>query len=155
MALSTSIRRSRIAQFGGVTLGALAVLLPATTPAADIFWSGGAGTYNNAAAWGGVIPGVTDKAINDNGTANAVQINIGDPDWIVNGLFAGRSTGNGAFVQNGQTVYLTNVTGRGAVRLGVGPGRTGSYTLNDGNLNYTGEFNVGELGSASLTIRRK
>ncbi|HEX5220075.1 MAG TPA: autotransporter-associated beta strand repeat-containing protein [Verrucomicrobiae bacterium] len=152
MALSTSIRRSRIAQFGGVTLGALAVLLPATTPAADIFWSGGAGTYNNAAAWGGVIPGVTDKAINDNGTANAVQINIGDPDWIVNGLFAGRSTGNGAFVQNGQTVYLTNVTGRGAVRLGVGPGRTGSYTLNDGNLNYTGEFNVGELGSASLTI---
>src|SRR5688572_30481651 len=80
MALTTSIRGGRIALLGGVTLGALAFLLPAT--AADIFWSGGTGTYNNAAAWGGVIPGLTDKAINDSGAGNAVQINVGDPDWI-------------------------------------------------------------------------
>lgn len=152
MALSTSNRGSRIARLAGITLGALAVLLPATTPAADISWSGGSGTYNNPAAWGGVIPGVTDKAINDSGAANAVQVNVGDPDWIVNGLFAGRSAGNGAFVQNGQSVYLTNATGRGAIRLGVAPGRSGAYTLNGGNLNYSGDFNVGELGSASLTV---
>jgi len=133
-------------------LCALAVLLPATTPAADIFWSGGNATYNTPAAWGGSIPGLADKAINDSGAANAVLINPGDPDWIVNGLLAGRSTGNGAFVQNGQSVYLTNVTGRGAVRLGVAPGRSGSYTLNGGALNYTGDFNVGELGTATLNV---
>ena len=149
---ATSIRSSGIARLGGATLCALAVLLPATTPAADIFWSGGTGSYNNAAAWGGVIPGFADKAINDSGAANAVQINLGDPNWIVNGFLAGRSTGNGAFVQNAQSVYLTNVTGRGAVRLGIAPGRSGSYTLNGGDLNYTGEFNVGELGNASLTL---
>lgn len=135
-----------------ITLAALAFLPSQSLHATDYFWSGATGTYNNPAAWGGIVPGVADKAINDNGAGNAVEINIGDPDWIVNGIMAGRSTGNGAFVQNGQALYLTNATGRGAVRLGVAPGLSGSYTINGGNLNYTGEFNVGELGSASLTV---
>jgi fibronectin-binding autotransporter adhesin len=135
-----------------ITLAALAFLPSQALQAADYFWSGATGTYNNPAAWGGTVPGVTDKAINDNGAGNAVQINIGDPDWIVNGIMAGRSAGNGAFVQNGQTVYLTNATGRGAVRLGVASGRSGAYTINDGALNYTGEFNVGELGTATLNV---
>lgn len=121
--------------------------------AVDRSWSGGAASYTNAANWtGGAVPGVADKAINDNGAGNAVQINVGDPDWIVNGISAGRSIGNGAFVQNGQNVYLTNAVGRGAVRLGVAPGRSGAYTINGGALNYTGEFNVGELGTATLNV---
>src|SRR6478735_3304272 len=121
--------------------------------AVDRNWSGGAASYTNAASWtGGVVPGSADKAINDSGAGNAVQINVGNPDWIVNGISAGRSTGNGAFVQNGQNVYLTNAVGRGAVRLGVAPGRSGAYTINGGALNYTGEFNVGELGTATLNV---
>jgi autotransporter-associated beta strand protein len=139
-------------RLSALTLAALAVWPAINSSAADYSWSGASGTYNNPTAWGGTVPGVLDKAINDNGAGNAVQINIGDPDWIVNGIFAGRSTGNGAFVQNGQSVYLTNAVGRGAVRLGVAPGRTGAYTLNDGALNYTGQFNVGELGTATLNV---
>jgi fibronectin-binding autotransporter adhesin len=135
-----------------ITLAALAFLPSQALQAADYFWSGATGTYNNPAAWGGTVPGVADKAINDNGAGNAVQINIGDPDWIVNGIMAGRSAGNGAFVQNGQTVFLTNAVGRGAVRLGVAPGRSGAFTINDGALNYTGEFNIGELGTATLNV---
>ncbi len=137
---------------GALTLATLALVPALTLSAADRFWSGGTGSYNNPAAWGGTVPGLGDVAINDSGAANAVQINLGDPDWILNGIFAGRSLGDGSFVQNGQTVYITNAVGRGAVRLGVAPGRSGNYTINGGNLNYTGEFNIGELGSASLTV---
>src|SRR5688572_4140235 len=114
-----SSRTSRISiRISTLSLALLAGGLATMTQAADILWTGGAASYTNAANWGGTVPGVLDKAINDNGVGNAVQINVGDPDWIVNGILAGRSAGNGAFVQNGQTVYLTNAAGRGAVRLG-------------------------------------
>jgi len=145
---------SRLSQLGKIGTLSVTLLAASTlfTKAAEIQWSDGTGSYNNAANWGGTVPGVADKAINDNGAGNVVQINIGDPDWIVNQIHAGRSAGNGAFAQNGQTVYLTNATGRGAVRLGVAANRTGAYTINGGALNYTGEFNVGELGSATLNV---
>ncbi len=133
-------------RLGVLTLATLALAPALTLKAADRIWSGGTGTYNNPAAWGGTIPGLGDVAINGSGTNNRVQINIGDPDWNVTRLRAGGSAGSGAFEQNGQTVFLTNNTGRGAVRLGVVPGNTGVYTLNGGTLNYSGEFNIGELG---------
>src|SRR5262245_47599601 len=73
--------------------------------AADISWTDGTASYTNAANWtGGVVPGTADNAINDNGSNNVVQINAGDPDWTLNGIRAGNSTGNGAFAQSGQTV---------------------------------------------------
>ncbi|MGC3959939.1 MAG: autotransporter-associated beta strand repeat-containing protein [Verrucomicrobiota bacterium] len=146
--------KSNLNRNGTKSLVAVALALANLSAlAVDRNWSGGTASYTNAANWtGGVVPGVADKAINDNGAGNAVQINVGDPDWIVNGILAGKSTGNGAFVQNGQNVYLTNATGRGAVRLGVAANRSGAYTLNGGALNYSGEFNVGELGTATLNV---
>jgi len=152
MKTSITSKRTGLSRLGVLTLATLAAWPATTSLATDYFWSGAAGTYNNPAAWGGTVPGVADKAINDNGAGNAVQINIGDPDWIVNGILAGRSAGNGAFIQNGQSVYVTNAVGRGAVRLGVNPGRTGAYTLNGGALNYTGDFNIGELGTATMNV---
>jgi autotransporter-associated beta strand protein len=144
---------SWLPQLGAATLITLAALLPNAVLAADINWSGGSASYTNAANWvGGVVPGSTDNAINDNGSGNAVQINAGNPDWIVNQIRAGNSIGNGAFVQNGQNLYLTNAAGRGAVRLGVAANRSGAYTINGGALNYSGEFNVGELGPATLNV---
>src|ERR1700730_8177033 len=59
------------------------------TRAADLSWSGGTGSYNNAAAWGGRVPGSGDNAINDSGSTNVVQINVGDPDWSVIDFRAG------------------------------------------------------------------
>lgn len=135
-----------------VLAAVLAQVVPSVN-AADRSWSGGTASYNTPANWtGGIVPGPADTAINDSGSSSAVQINGGDPDWIVNQIRAGNSVGNGAFVQNGQNVYLTNVVGRGAVRLGVTAGRSGAYTINGGTLNYSGEFNVGELGTATLDV---
>src|SRR5262245_17701827 len=85
--------------------GAVALCGTNGTLAADRFWSGAAASYTNAGSWtGGVVPGVLDNAINDNGTNNTVQINASNPDWTVGQIRAGNSVGNGAYVQNGQTV---------------------------------------------------
>ena len=104
------------------------------TRAADRFWSGGTASYTNAAAWSGTVPGSSDNAINDNGTNNVVQINVGDPDWTVNQIRAGNGAGSGAFVQNGQAVTLigTNIASPAFTtpfRLGIVAGGTGVYTL--------------------------
>ena len=146
-----------IYKVGALTLALLAAST-LVTRAADRFWSGGTASYTNAAAWGGTVPGSSDNAINDHGTNNVVQINVGDPDWTVNQIRAGNGAGSGAFVQNGQTVNLngTNVASSAFTtpfRLGIVAGGTGVYTLNGGSINYSnGGFNVGELGTGILNI---
>jgi len=138
-------------KFSALSLAALSVLPAVSSKAADYFWSGGTGTYNNAAAWAGTIPSTNDVAINNSGTNNVVQINIGNPDWTVSQIVAGSVANGGSFEQNGQTLTL-GATIR-ALRLGVVAGQTGVYTLNDGNINYgTGEFTVGELGTGVLNV---
>jgi len=115
--------------------------------AADRLWNGGTGSYNNPTAWGGAVPGPGDRAINASGVNNVVQVNIGDPDWSLMEI-QGR---NGSFEQNGQTIFLSG-TAR-LLRLGLGAGETGNFTLNGGNINFTnGQLNIGELGTASMTI---
>jgi autotransporter-associated beta strand protein len=137
------------------------VLLAASTQAADRFWSGGTVDYTNTTWTGGVVPGATDNAINDHGTANAVQISVGNPDWMVGQIRAGNSLGNGAFVQNGQTVTALGTNYNGPVisefftpfRLGIVAADSGIYTINGGTLNYgTGPLNVGEVGTGTLNL---
>jgi autotransporter-associated beta strand protein len=138
------------------------ILSAASTQAADKHWSAGTADYNNAANWSPAgIPGATDNAINDNGTANAVQISVGNPDWIVGQIRAGNSVGNGAFVQNGQTVTALGTNYNGPVisefftpfRLGIVAADSGVYTINGGTLNYgIGPLNVGEVGTGTLNI---
>jgi autotransporter-associated beta strand protein len=161
--MKTSIisKLGHISEIGALALAALA-LWPVATRAADIHWQGPTASYTNAADWvGGVLPGSGDNAINDNGTGNAVQINVGDPDWTVGQIRAGNSAGNGAFVQNGQTVTPLGTNYNGPVisefftpfRLGVVAADAGVYTLNGGTLNYgTGPFDVGEVGTGTLNI---
>lgn len=132
-------------------MATLAVSPTTVTQAADFFWSGNTGTYNNAANWGGAIPGASDNANNDNGATNVVQINLGDPDWTISDLSPGSTDStSGAFQQNAQTV-----TANGWFHLGAGPNSTGFYTLNGGTLNVlNGRLFLGEgPGSTSyLTI---
>ncbi len=145
-----------------LTATALAVLPSAATRAADISWNGGSASYTNAAHWvGGAVPGFADNAINDTTTNNLVQINVGDPDWTVGQIRAGNSAGNGAYVQNGQTVTVLGTNYNGPVisefftpfRLGIVAADTGVYTLNGGTLNYgTGPLHVGEVGTGTLNI---
>jgi len=160
--ISISSKVSRIPKVGASTLATLVVLLAFAAKAADIQWQGGTASYTNAADWvGGMVPGTNDNAINDNGTNNKVQINVGNPDWTVNQIRAGNGAGSGAFLQNGQNVNLTGTNLNGSVvsvyttpfRLGIVSNDTGVYTLNGGSINYgTGGFNVGELGTGILNI---
>ncbi|HYG22688.1 MAG TPA: autotransporter-associated beta strand repeat-containing protein [Verrucomicrobiae bacterium] len=133
---------------------ALAALLALTSSglvsqAADFFWSGGTGTYNNPAAWGGTVPGTNDNAINASGINNVVQINGGDPDWTVNDLSAGGATnGAGAYAQNGQTLNV-----RGWMHIGDGENSVGAYTLNNGTLNVLGgRLFLGERPGSTSTL---
>jgi len=141
-----------------VLLLASLVFSQTRTQAADIRWTGGTDEYTNPAAWtGGVVPGTLDNAINDNTSNNVVLINPGDPNWTVNQLRAGNGLGDGAFMQNAQTVTLVGTNnGTGFLtpfRLGVAPANTGVYTLNGGSINFSnGGFNVGELGTGILNI---
>ena len=119
-------------------VGALALALAATGPAssraADIFWTGGTASYTNTANWtGGIVPGASDNAINPNGLANVVQINTGNPDWTVIDIRAGSTNADGAFTQNDQTVNVN-----GWLIMGAGDNATGIYTLNNGTVNVIG-----------------
>jgi autotransporter-associated beta strand protein len=86
--------------------------------------------------------------VNDNGTNNVVQINIGDPTWTVSDLRAGNGATNGAFAQKGAVVNVN-----GWFRLGVATNSMGIYTLSGGTLAFKGsDFNVGELGTGILNV---
>lgn len=118
--------------------------------AADISWIGGTASYNNAANWNSnSIPGASDNAINDNGSANVVQINTGDPNWSVNDIRAGNGAGtSGAFYQDGLALTLS-----GWFRLGIGVGATGQFTLHSGTIAINANrLNVGESGTGILNI---
>jgi autotransporter-associated beta strand protein len=122
-----------------------------STSELNVEWIGGTADYDTPTDWrGGTVPDATNfqNAVNDNGTNNAVEINNGDPDWTINDIRAGDGAGNGAFVQNGQTVTVS-----GWFRMGVISNDTGIYTLNGGTLTYDGsDFNIGELGTGILNI---
>ena len=152
--MKTSITsKLHLPKISALTLAAAAVLPVMTTHAADISWTGGTASYTTTANWNpATVPGLGDTAINASGIGNKVQVNVGNPDWSLGQIRAGTALGSGAFEQNGQTVNLS-ATGRGAVRIGIGAGESGIYTLNDGTINYgSGEFNVGELGTATLNV---
>ncbi len=160
--ISKTARIRHLLEINAVVWATIAAFPAPSANAADIQWQGPTASYTNAADWvGGVLPGAGDNAINDHGTANAVQINVGDPDWTVGQIRAGNSAGNGAFEQNGQTVTPLGTNYNGPVvtefftpfRLGIVAAGTGVYTLNGGTLNYgIGPFHVGEVGTGTLNI---
>jgi autotransporter-associated beta strand protein len=135
----------------GLAFSLALALSPFTGRTADIQWQGGTASYTNTADWvGGSVPGSGDNAINDNGTNNVVQINPGNPNWIVNDFRAGNAGGaTGAFLQNGPNANLN-----GWFRLGVGSGAIGVFTLDAGTItmNNGGNFNIGESGTGILNI---
>lgn len=134
----------------GLVLALVAVLPASSGHAANCFWQGGTGTYNNATSWRcGAVPGTSDNAFNNTGTNNRVQINVGDPDWQVIDFLTGTGVGtSGAFEQNGQTARTT-----GWFRMGVETGSLGIYTLNGGTLNvFPGRLNLGEKGTGVLHL---
>jgi autotransporter-associated beta strand protein len=117
------------------------------------YWTGGAADFNSSARWAaGMVPQFSTNAIDDNGSNNVVQFNAGDPAWNPGGLWAGDGTNaNGAYVQGGAVVTITN--SGGWMRLGDCPGATGYYTLNAGTLNLSSNLTViGESGTGVLTL---
>lgn len=146
----------------GLKLGATTLLSLAAWAAAasNIQWTGGTDSYTNTANWaGGAVPGINDIAINNNGSNNVVQANVGNPDWTVNQLQAGgNGSATGAFALNGPAVTLVGTNPATAnfytsVRLGLAAGSTGVLTVTNGTLNYgQGVVSVGELGTGILNV---
>src|SRR6266481_5525287 len=106
----SALRRIPTVVASRIMAAAVAVLGLAAN-ATDTAWQNGTASYTNASDWvGGIVPGPNDRAINDNGSNNVVQINVGNPDWTLNQLLAGSGGGNGAFLQNGQTLTISNTS---------------------------------------------
>jgi autotransporter-associated beta strand protein len=126
------------------SLASAIILSAASVPAADRFWSGGTASYNNAASWGGTLPGGGDNAINNSGAANTVLISASDPNWTINDIRSGDGGANqGPWLQTG-----ANVTLNGWFRIGIGSG-VGKYEMSGGTLTVNAaRFNVGEGGTA-------
>ena len=128
------------------------MLVACTAQAVDKFWTNNAAaSYNNATYWtpNGVPNG--DNAINNNGSANVVQVNSGDPNWVVNDILVGTVAGtSGAFYQDGPTVTLN-----AWFRLADNATASGSYTLQSGTLNIAGNdmrVNIGEEGTGVFNL---
>ena len=139
--------------FRGKKYLALAALLlvPAASTFAQSFWSGGTSDFNVAGSWSGTyIGGSNPNCANDSGSNNVVLIQTGDPLWQHGDTLAGQGAGtSGSYLQTGST---NNTGGGNWMRLGIGTGSVGFYTLSNGVVNCGGQTHIGENGSAFMQI---
>ena len=129
-------------------IACLAILSAASTQAAT--WNGGTMSYNTPTNWsGGLVPSaaVTGNAINNSGAANVVQVNPGDPNWILGNqdILLGSAAGtSGSYVQDGPTVTLNFW-----FRMGLGGATSGGFAdVRSGTLNVGGNLNISEDGAS-------
>jgi len=130
-------------------------LLAAATTAHASTWNGGSMSYNTPGNWsGGQVPSatVTGNAINNSGSNNVVQVNPGDPDWVLGfqDIHMGNANGtSGSYLQNGPNVTLNYW-----FRMGLGNATSSGYAeLDAGTLAVGGRLQVGESGTAVFTMK--
>ncbi|HEX5220095.1 MAG TPA: autotransporter-associated beta strand repeat-containing protein [Verrucomicrobiae bacterium] len=124
----------------------LAVLFAASAHAAT--WNGGVMSYNTPSNWsGGQVPSTTvlGNAVNNAGLASIVQVNPGDPDWVLGDqdiLLGSVAGGYGSYVQDGP-----NVTLNFWFRMGLGGADSGGYAdVRAGTLQVNGRLIISEGG---------
>jgi autotransporter-associated beta strand protein len=141
--------------FRGSKALAVAVVLcaPAATAFGQSFWSGGTGDYNNPGAWSGAYNSGNPNCCNDSGSANVVLIQPGDPVWFHGDTLAGQGGGaSGSYLQTGSTNNTGYPNNGNWMRLGIGTGSTGYYTLSNGVVNVAGQTHLGENGTGTLEV---
>jgi len=135
------------------TLALAAVLVvPAATVFGQAFWTGGTSDFNVAGSWNpNGVP--TGNAANDSGSNNVVLIQPGDAIWGHGDTLAGQGSGaTGAYLQTGSTNNTGYPSGGSWMRLGIGTGTTGYYTLSNGVVNVAGQTHLGENGTGYLEV---
>ena len=128
----------------------VALVSAAAVSRADHFYTNNAtGDYNVAGFWDpNGVPG--DNTHNNNGSANVVLIQPGDPVWNHGDTLAGDANGtSGAYLQTGST---NNIGGPNWLRMGCNSGAFGSYILSNGVVNVGGRTQIGESGTGYLEI---
>lgn len=149
-------------QIKALSLAAGLIVLAASGLAQN-YWQGpanGSADYNIATNWaGGVVPtGGSANPANDNGSNSVILIQAGDPTWSVNSVRAGwENNASGSYLQTGGTVttvlkYRLAAGNNGTANNSPNSGSVAYYTLNGGTINCGNDFNVGELGTATLNI---
>ena len=149
---STLSKRGRLPALSGLSLAA-ALLVPAATSFGQTFWSGGTSDFNVGASWGGTVPSGNVNAANDSGSNNVVLIQAGDPVWGHGDTLAGQGgNASGSYLQTGSTNNTGYPSYGNWLRLGIGTGGAGYYTLSNGTVNVAGQTHLGEHGYGRLEI---
>ena len=141
----------RFRHFKTLTL-AVALGVPSVTVFGQAFWTGGTSDFNVAGSWNPTgVP--TGNASNDSGSNNVVLIQPGDPTWGHGDTLAGQGTGaSGSYLQTGSTNNTGYPSGGSWMRLGIGGGSFGYYTLSNGVVNVAGQTHLGENGTGYLEV---
>jgi len=146
-----SIRRRHF-QFKMLALAA-GLILPAANGLAQSYWQGGASDYNNAASWNGAYNSGNPNCSDDSGSNNVVLIEPGDPTWFHGDTLAGNNGGtSGAYLQTGSTNDTGYPNNGNWLRMGIGSGSQGYYTLSNGVVNVAGRTQLGENGYGYLEV---
>lgn len=147
---SLTAKLGRLARINVLALPAM-LAMSAATVFGQSFWSGGTSDFNNPADWSGLyLDPSNPNCANDSGSANVVLIQLGDPVWQHGDTLAGQANGaSGAYHQTGST---NNTGGGNWMRLGIGSGSTGYYTLSSGVVNVGGQTHLGESGTGFLEV---
>ena len=130
----------------GVAVAALAAAVaPSSARAADTFWDGTVGDWNQPTNWStDTVPTIVDNAIiNNGGTARIVDTvpDVGD-------VRLGEGAGNSGTVAHTNGAAYVNEW----MRVGIGGG-TGTYNLSDtGSLTVRHAINIGEGGTGTLNM---
>jgi autotransporter-associated beta strand protein len=154
----TPTKRFRSPQFKILALAALSTL-PAATGMAQTLWQGGTSDYNVPASWNGTYMDTSGDSApnpncsNDSGSNNVVLIQPGDVAWYHGDNLAGNGANtSGAYLQTGSTNNTGYPSNGNWMRLGIGTGSAGYYTLSNGVVNVAGETHMGELGTGTLQV---
>jgi len=138
---------------------AAGLIVPTASTWAQTLWQAGTGDFNVPASWNGTyIDGANNSSpnpncSNDNGSNNIVLIQPGDPAWYHGDTLAGNANNTtGAYIQTGSTNNTGYPSNGNWLRLGIGTGSAGFYTLSNGTVNVAGQTHLGEHGFGYLEV---
>jgi len=84
---------------------------------------------------------------------NVVLIQPGDVAWYHGDTLAGNGNNTtGAYIQTGSTNNTGYPSNGNWLRLGIGTGSAGFYTLSNGTVNVAGQTHLGEHGFGYLEV---
>lgn len=135
---------------------AAGLLAAAPLQAADLYWTGATGDYNDPLNWGGTLPIAGDQArVSNGGTANITVAPASAPDFILAGFGSGTPGAVGTINQTNVNLTLAG----GLLYIGEGGG-TGTYNISGGSLNmlsfgsatYGYAWRMGWGGTGYMTV---